>query len=198
MNKLAIIFIFSCIHLVCVAQNELNEIDRVSDSLTMISRHKADIVLSLFDTISTPKLLYSIDDRRYYVIVKDAIKHKEYFITLDDLGNLKGISQVKRGKSRNKKQKKQEEQYQKILLRTDPFDFNQYHIGYITKAPKAKYIEGKPTYFVVKDVKGNRHGEYRLPGLTLPSIIDENLYVYLFKRITDESRVSCPLSVGNK
>ena len=53
-----------------------------------VSRAKADIVLSHFDNIQVPKLLYSIEDKYYYVLLNEHSCLKEYFVATDSLGNI--------------------------------------------------------------------------------------------------------------
>lgn len=53
-----------------------------------VSRAKADIVLSYFDSIQVSKLLYSIDDKYFYVLLNETPFLKEYVVTMDSLGNI--------------------------------------------------------------------------------------------------------------
>jgi hypothetical protein len=169
-----------------LASKAQSDWEKVSDSSAMISRAKADRILSYFDKLRMPKLLYSLEDRYYYLIIKDTPCYKEYYIEVDSLGDVlqsRFLDQKKMGK----KQRKQAEQYQKLLCEGTPFNLNQYHTDYITRMPDAKYISGKPTYFVVKDIEGKRYGEYRLSAITTPSLIDKNLWSYLLRRLSEET-----------
>lgn len=74
-----------CFSLVCQAQEDW---ERKSDSTAMVSRAKADAVLQHFDTIQVPKLLYSLDNKDFYLIIKDTLCYKEYYVTLDSLGSI--------------------------------------------------------------------------------------------------------------
>lgn len=67
MKKIATIFLTLCIASLVYAQSDWKAI---LDSLALESRAKADIVLSKFDTISGEKILYSLQDRDYYLIFK--------------------------------------------------------------------------------------------------------------------------------
>jgi hypothetical protein len=173
-----------CFSLVCQAQNNWQ---KKSDSLAMISRTKADAVLQYFDTIQAPKLLYSMEDRYFYLIIKGAPCYKEYYVALDSLGNIERMHLIKT-EAKTKKQRKQQEQYRKLLSEAEPvFDLSRYHTDFITRMPDAKYIRGVPSYFVVKDVDGKRYGEYCLSSLTLPLPIDAKLAGYLIRRLSDEA-----------
>jgi len=176
-------FLLVYFSLACKAQSDW---EKVSDSSAMISRAKADKILSYFDTLRMPKLLYSLEDRYYYLIVKDTPCYKEYYIETDSLGEVAQSHFLNEKKILGKKQKRQAEQYQKLLCEGNPFNLSQYHIDYITRKPEAKYISGKPTYFVVKDIEGKRYGEYRLSAITMPSLIDKNLWSYLLRRLSEE------------
>ena len=161
--------------------------EKVSDSSAMISRAKADRILSYFDTLRMSKLLYSLEDRYYYLIIKDTPCYKEYYIEVDSLGDVVQSRFLNQKKITGKKQRKQAEQYQKLLCEGTPFNLSQYHTDYITRMLDAKYISGKPTYFVVKDIEGKRYGEYRLSAITTPSLIDKNLWSYLLRRLSEET-----------
>lgn len=161
--------------------------EKVSDSPAMISRAKADRILSYFDTLRMSKLLYSLEDRYYYLIIKDTPSYKEYYIEVDSLGEVIQLRFLNQKKITGKKQRKQAEQYQKLICEGAPFNLSQYHTDYITRMPDAKYISGKPTYFVVKDIEGKRYGEYRLSAITTPSLIDKNLWSYLLRRLSEET-----------
>ena len=52
--------------------------------------------------------------------------------------------------------------------------------------PDAQYVRGKKSYFVIKDTKGDRYGEYSLAALTLPLPIDGKLAGYLMRNLTEE------------
>ncbi len=177
-------FLLVYFSLVSKAQSEW---EKVSDSSAMISRAKADRILSYFDTLRMPKLLYSLEDRYYYLIIKDTPCYKEYYIEVDSLGDVVQSRFLNQKKKMGKKQRKQAEQYQNLLCESTPFNLSQYHTDYITRMPDAKYISGKPTYFVVKDIEGKRYGEYRLSAITAPSLIDKSLWSYLLRRLSEET-----------
>jgi hypothetical protein len=157
-----------------------------SDSSAIESRTKADKVLSHFDTLIAPKLLYSFEDRYFYLIVKDTPCYKEYYIEVDSLGKLLQFHVLNEKKIMGKKQRRQAEQYRNLLCKGNPFNLSQYHSDFVIKMPEAKYISGKQTYFVVKDIESKRYGEYRLSAITIPSPMDKNLWSYLFRRLSEE------------
>ena len=67
-----------CFSLVCKAQEDRGNI---ADSMAMVSRTKADKVLQHFDTIIAPKLLYSLDNKDFYVIYCCPVKLKRAYIS---------------------------------------------------------------------------------------------------------------------
>ena len=62
------------------------------------SRAKADIVLSKFDAISGEKILYSLQDRDYYLIFKQDSCYKEYVVKVDGVCNILSIKEVEKDK----------------------------------------------------------------------------------------------------
>lgn len=116
--------------------------------MAMVSRTKAERVLQHFDTIVAPKILYSLGNS-FYVIIKDTLCYKEYYVALDSLGGIDKIHLVK-AETKTRKQRRQEEQYRELLAKAEPiFDLSKYHTDYITSMPDAKMVSGKPSYFVV-------------------------------------------------
>ncbi|MDR0195385.1 MAG: hypothetical protein LBI73_09700 [Myroides sp.] len=177
------IILILCFSFVCKAQNERKT---VSDTMAMVSRNKADAVLKHFDTIKAPKILYSLEDKYYYLIIKDTPCYKEYYVALDSLSRISKILSIK-VEEKNRKQRKQQEQYRKLLSKAEPiFDLSKYHTHLITQIPDAKMEAGRPSYFVVKDIDGKRYGEYSLSSLTVPFPINTNLWAYLVKKLSDE------------
>ena len=177
------IILIQCFSLVCKAQEDK---ENIVDSLALVSRAKADVVLKNFDTIQAPKILYSLDDKFYYMIIKDTPCDKEYYVVLDRLGEIEKMRLVK-AETKNRKQRKQQKQYRKFLSEAQPiFDLSKYHKEFITTVPDAKMVVGKPSYFVVKDIDGKRYGEYSLSSLTAPLPINIYLWAYLFRKLLDE------------
>jgi hypothetical protein len=152
-----------------------------------VSRAKADIVLSHFDSLQTPKLIYSIDDKYFYLIIKDTPVYKEYYITTDSIGNINEIYFVKKN-VKGRKQRKQEKQYQNLLLEADPFNLSTYHTNYVTAISQGTTIDtfGRLSYFVLKDVDGKRYGEFHLFLPVYPLPIHSSLWTYLIRRISDK------------
>lgn len=164
------------------AQN--NREIKPSDSAGLVSRAFADNVLSKFDTIKAPKILYSLDNHFFYVIVKND-PYKEFYIVLEENNVLKIETIITELKT--KKQRKQNKQYCKLLSKAEPlFDFNKYNTDFITKMPEATLISGRNSYFVLKDVDGKRYGEYNLSSLTTPLPINMYLWTYLTKKLSDQ------------
>ena len=75
----------------CYAQHDLKII---SDSLAIASRAKADIILSKFDTIVGKKILYSLLDKDYYIIIQDNDNYREYFVSTDSLTNVIYVKKI--------------------------------------------------------------------------------------------------------
>lgn len=142
-----------------------------------VSRAKADIVLSYFDSIQGSKLLYSIEDKYFYVLLNEYSFLKECVVTMDSLGNINNM----------KKPIKLTRQDEKFLKKSAPFDLSKYNIGYITESSNAvDFTFGRLAYFVVKDDKGNRFGEFRsfMPTETVP--IDLKLWAYIIRKLSEQ------------
>jgi len=169
-NIIAILFFLSSI--TCIAQEET--IKKKTDSLSYVSRARADLVLSHFDSMRTEKILYSISDEQYYVILKDVCRYKQYYIHIDSTGNIIDQRTVKTS-NKNKK----------LLARA--FNLDNYHTEFITKADNPTVVQGNPSYFVIKNVNGKRYGEYSLSTITVPVPIDKQLYNYLLTGLIKES-----------
>ena len=96
----------------------------------MESRAKADIVLSKFDTLYGKKILYSLQDRYYYIVFQLQNSYKEYVIEIDSICNVVNIKELdsdkkikdlktKRGYSKNdRKLLKQHESFVKVYFIT--------------------------------------------------------------------------------
>ena len=121
---------------------------------------------------ASSKLLYSFENKDFYVVLKNENNHTEYYVSLD--GN--DVRKIRSLKTKKKDQK----------LLSDAFNFANYHTNFITNIPDAKYIWGKDSYFVVKDSTGKRYGEYSLAALTLPLSIDGALAGYIIRKLGEE------------
>ncbi|MGP1464880.1 hypothetical protein [Prevotella koreensis] len=186
MKKIAIICFTFCISCFCYAQDDWK---RVTDSLELESRVKADIVLSKFDTISGKKILYSLLDRDYYIIFQQKNNYKEYFVRIDSICNVLTIKEVenykeieklkaKKFQSRNKRESLKHPQKDRQTI-IDAFNVNQYS----TSSPDATFFAGVPSYFVMKDENNKRYGENRFSSLTAPCPINTDLWLYLIKKL---------------
>jgi hypothetical protein len=154
--------------LFCNAQSEqkIGEENR-SFNLAMQSRGKADIVFNLFDTIYVPKLLYSIEDEHYIVVIKNAKSFSEYYIHMNPKGKIKKVCLL------NNLEDKSE-----LLIKG--FELEKYSSEFLIDS---RNILSAKKYFVIKDKNGNRYGECSV--LSLPFVhIDENLSMYLAIRLT--------------
>ncbi len=190
MRKIVIVCFILGIACFCFAQNDWK---RISDSLSLKSRAKADIVLSMFDTLYGKKILYSLQDRYYYIVFQLQNSYKECVIEIDSICNVVNIEELdsnkkikdlktKRGYSKNGRKllKQLEEDRQTIR---DAFDISQYSTEFITSMPNATFIAGVPSYFVMKDENDKRYGEYSLSSMTFPCPINPILWIYLNRKL---------------
>ena len=175
--KYRIIILFLLLSKFCYSQN-LQHADSVS-------RAKADMVLSHFDSIQVPKLLYSIEDKYYYVLLNYLPFLKEYIVEIDSLGNIISVKLITEN-ANTKRQMKLLEKDKKLLKELVPFDLTKYDTEYITIMP-TNYTcctFGRLGYFVVKDTNGNRYGEFRLSMPVVPEPIDLKLWAYIIKKLS--------------
>jgi hypothetical protein len=171
--KRHLLLLISLLSVCCQGQTNM---ESISDSIAKVSRQKANLVLASFDTIKSSKVLYSIEDRHYYIIIDDKSSNfNQYYILTNSEGQIIKIKLL---------QIDQEEH--KLLLNINPFKLSQYHKNLITSVEKSKYVEGKLSYFVVKDLNKNSFGEFSLYTLTLPTPINPKLYGYLSRRLALE------------
>lgn len=167
--KTIAILILLVFPLLCYSQGMVTSLD----SKSKYSRAKADSVLRSFENFHVLKMLYSVRDSEYYVILKKGTTYEEYFVLAKELQTLKIFSL------------NNEKPNLKIFKRI--FKLKKYHTGFITKMPNAKFIQGDLSYFVLKDQLGNRYGEFSLSFLTVPSPIDKKIYAYLTTKISELS-----------
>lgn len=142
-----------------------------------VSRAKADIVLSHFDSINVSKLLYSIEDKYFYVLLNENSFLKEYVIIMDSLGNISNMKEPRKLTGRDKK----------LLKKLVPFNLEKYNTDYITESSNAMdFTFGRLVYFVVKDNNGKRFGEFRsfMPAETAP--IDLKLWAYIIRKLSEQ------------
>ena len=190
--KRTILLISFCFSFFCHAQSSF--LDK-TDSLALESRFKADVVLSTFDTLSGKKLLYSILDRDFYIIIQQDNSFKEYFVTIDDdccylsfveVENDKELYLLKKEKylPRDKRRRLKELLRSRQILKNG-FNTDQYSKGFIISIPNASVVEGVPSYFVIKDENNQRFGEYSLSSITSPCPISPHLWAYLVRQLSD-------------
>ncbi|MDR0438444.1 MAG: hypothetical protein LBH22_09145 [Bacteroidales bacterium] len=168
-----------------------------NDSLAMVSRAKADVVLSKFDTISGKKILYSHLDREYYVIIQENNNYKEYVVHIDEFCNVVKLEKrnsynninkeivklkAKRFLSKQKRECLERLKSDKQAVE-NAFSTDLYSTDFVTYVEaKETNIYGTPisTYFVLKDENKKRYGEYRLPAMTFPNDdLLKNLYYFV-------------------
>lgn len=192
MKRIVTIYFILGIVFLSYAQNDWKAI---SDSLALESRAKADIVLSKFDTISGEKILYSLQDRDYYLIFKQDSCFKEYVVKVDGVCNILSIKEVEKDKEIELLKSKKflsrgSRKHLKRLLEErqmvkDAFDTSQYSPEFRTFMPNATYVAGVPSYFVMKDENDKRYGEYSLSSITTPCPINPDLWAYLIRTLSE-------------
>ncbi len=166
----------------------------MSDSLGLESRVKADIVLSKLDTILGRKILFSLRDKDYLIIFKQDSCYREYVLKVDSVCNILAIKEIdsdveiKKIKAKRFLSKRNRKLLKRLLedkqTIMDAFDTSLYHTGFITSLPDdATLAEGAPSYFVMKDEKNKRYGEYRLPSITAPCPINTNVWSYVIRKL---------------
>ncbi|WP_196889607.1 hypothetical protein [Aureivirga sp. CE67] len=151
------------------------QVEQKINSIHIRSRVKADNLIHKIDSTKNLKLLFSLIDEEYYIVIKRNNNYTEYYIETDSLGNIK----------------------RKILLDTTEkdknmlskaFQLNQYSTDFITKVPNAKLVAGRSSYFVIKDKKGKRYGEFSISSMVMPPVIDPDLLIYLNYRLIEYSK----------
>lgn len=143
------------------------------DFSSSYSRAKADSILGSFEDVHDLKMLYSVRNSEYYIILKKDRTYEQYFVVAKEMQSLK-ITRLN-----------DESPNLRIFKRI--FKLNKYHTGFITKMPNAKFVQGDLSYFVVKDESGDRYGEFSLSFLTVPSPIDKEIYAYLTTKMAELS-----------
>lgn len=169
MSKISIMLPLLFFFISCQAQQKEGE----TDSLALFSREKAYKVLSQFDSLDGSKILYSLKDEHYYVIIQKEDKYQEYYVYLDSTGSVDKIHSLESRKENRK-------------MFSQAFMPGKYHSGFKTNVPEATYVRGVPSYFVLKGMDGKRYGEYSLSSLTFPPPIEGDIYAYLTKRLSEE------------
>lgn len=149
-----------------------------------ISRAKADIVLSYFESTNVSKLLYSIDDKYFYVLLKKESSLMEFVIVLDSFGNICAL----------KEPTKLSRQDKKLLKETEPFVLINYDTNYITAVSNVEdFTFGHLAYFVIKDDVGKRFGEFRSFMPTANAPIDLKLWGYIIRKISEQLKLNEPI-----
>ncbi len=167
--KYSIIILSLLLSKFCYSQNV-----QCADS---VSRAKADIVLSYFDSIQVSKLLYSIEDKYFYILLNEDCFLKEYVITMDSIGNISNMKEPRKLTGTDKE----------LLKKSAPFDLAKYNTNYITESSNAlDFTFGRLAYFVVKDNKGKRFGEFHsfMPAEAAP--IDLKLWAYIIRKLSEQ------------
>lgn len=168
MKKISVLILL-LLPLFCFSQDESTSLDFSAYH----SRAKADSVLEAIENHHSLKMLYSVRNTEYYIIVKKDNIYEEFFIVAKEIKDLK-ITRLKGEKHKRR-------MFRRI------FELKKYHTDLITKMPNAKFIQGDLSYFVVKDKNGNRFGEFSLPFLTVPSPIDKKIYAFITTKIAELS-----------
>ncbi len=189
MKQLNLIFLLLCFSTFCKGQ--LKE-KNVTDSILLASRAKADKVLKYFDDLKTSKILYSLDDRYFYLIFNDTPFYKEYYVALDRLGNVEKIRNLTTEKKTYTEQRKNAENL-KLIADAEPiFDLSRYNtLDSMSSIPNIKHSSGRYSYFVIQNKDGKIFGEYRLSAITSPFPINENLWMFFVQKLSEEISKDC-------
>lgn len=169
-----------------------------NDSTILGSRIKANVVLSKLDTIYEKKILYSLLDRDYYIIIQTGEHYNEYIARIDSLCSItifkkvendKDFERLKAKKALTRKDRKRLKQLvEDRQTISDAFNTSQYSVISITSSHSATYITGVPSYFVMKDEDDKIHCEYSLSSIITPCPINPYLWAYLIKKISENTK----------
>ena len=164
--KNIVIILLLCISEFCYSQNL-----QYADSM---SRAKADIVLSHFDSIHVSKLLYSIDDKYFYILLNVDLCCKEYIVIADSLGSIVKMEGPNKLSRHDKK----------LLKNLAPFDLTKYNTNYITESSNVMdFTFGQLAYFVIKCNDGTRWGEFHSFMPIQTATIDLKLWAYINRKL---------------
>lgn len=176
----------------CFAQ--YGETTRLSYSLNE-SRAKADTVLSRFEAISGRKMAYSLKNEDYYIIIHSDSAYKEYVVSIDSACHIVSMKKIDHDsiienlKTKRHLSGKQRKELKRLetdrQMLKEAFHMEQYNTDPITDVPNATYMDGVPSYFVIKDEYDNRYGEYCLPSITAPCPINPDLWIYLIRELME-------------
>ena len=176
----------------CFAQ--YGETTRLSYSLNE-SRAKADTLLSRFEAISGRKMAYSLKNEDYYIIIHSDSAYKEYVVSIDSACHIVSMKKIDHDsiienlKAKRHLSGKQRKELKRLetdrQMLKEAFYMEQYNTDPITDVPNATYMDGVPSYFVIKDEYDNRYGEYCLSSIIIPSLINPDLWIYLTRELVE-------------
>lgn len=176
----------------CFAQ--YGETTKLSYSLNE-SRAKADTVLSRFEAISGRKMAYSLKNEDYYIIIHSDSAYKEYVVSIDSACHIVSMKKIDHDsiienlKAKRHLSGKQRKELKRLeadrQMLKEAFYMEQYNTDPITDVPNATYMDGVPSYFVIKDEYDNRYGEYCLSSIIIPSLINPDLWIYLTRELVE-------------
>lgn len=126
-------------------------------------------------TENKERVIFSVADREFLVVVKDADSYVEYFLAKEE-----GSSEIKLEYTEIKKSSNifnkmfNKSNYKKefITFDSDFFKPNGYELS-----------SGNITYFVFKNKIGEKYGEARLSVFIKPNPIDQEVYLYLVNQV---------------
>jgi hypothetical protein len=146
-------------------------------SLENISRKKAAYVTESTNLKNTlkdkPTLLFSINDKWYYLVVKNQGELYEYLAILDSKNQLEYLESCIIENPKDFLVNA----FSKELYRKEFTDLNAefYKDGY-------EISNGNPTYFYFKDKEGKLYGESKLTTIINPIPIDSKLYYHMLMK----------------
>ena len=167
MKKLILSFISILSFCLCFAQANIR------DSLLRVSRAKADFVLSALDSLQGRKMLLSLRDKEFYIIILSEDRLHEFYVTAEDSTSIDFIAEIDHNEEINAlKQKKHLTRREKRYLKRLEDNVQTVINGFNTKValPPDEEITWRsapnPSYFVLKD------NESEIAGLMFSNVIN--------------------------
>ena len=178
MKKIALIIYVLLTSILCFGQ------DTELDKTFLNSRNSADSILRHFSEIKGPKMLYSINDIYYYVIIKSGIDDfQEYYVKKDSSNVLiNKVSNVFLEKKVKRKTKKYYSDVKNEIIKTFTLGSSLDFTSSISNA-RFNFCDSKTIYYVLKDENGNNHDEIKLSLEDSLKIFNPILSTYFIKQL---------------
>ncbi len=116
------------------------------------------------------RLLFSISDKWYLVIVQQEGQYEEYYLEVDSSGTKKSLIDEIKSPS---------------VILDKAFDIKLYSKNYIDYTSDKEYelTQGNKTYFVLKNELNEKYGEFSLSVVIKPTPINKEVYNYLVTKL---------------